>query len=412
MSASRLLAGPPPAAGMETAEAHRARLGALPTGGAGLVDVLERAGLRGRGGASFPVGTKWRAVAQRRGGGAVVLANGAEGEPLSHKDRVLMRCRPHLVIDGAVLAAQTVGADEIVLYVGEEHVDARAAIDRALAERAAERLNVRVVAAPARYVAGEETAAVRSVNEGVALPTSIPPRPFERGVGGRPTLVQNVESLAHVALIARYGDGWFRDGGREGIPGTALVTVSGAVAHSAVLEVAQGSTVGEVVALAGGVTAQVTAVLLGGYFGGWLAADDAWAAPIDAMRLRARGLVLGCGVVSVLPVHECGVAASARIAAYLADQSARQCGPCVFGLQAIADALGRVARLGAEAHDLQRLRTWSTELRGRGACRHPDGAAGFVLSALGVFEAEIALHALERRCSAQAALAEAPSWTR
>ncbi|HET9051167.1 MAG TPA: proton-conducting membrane transporter, partial [Candidatus Dormibacteraeota bacterium] len=219
MSGARLLDGPPASAGMEPAGAHGQRLGALPRGGPGLVDVLERSGLRGRGGASFPVGTKWRTVTGR-GGGAVVLVNGAEGEPLSHKDRVLMQCRPHLVLDGAVLAAQTVGADDVVLYIGEDHAGARAAMERAIAERGDERLRVRLVAAPARYVAGEETAAVHSVNEGVALPTSTPPRPFERGVAGRPTLVQNVETLAHVALIARFGDAWFRDGGRDGAVGT------------------------------------------------------------------------------------------------------------------------------------------------------------------------------------------------
>jgi NADH:ubiquinone oxidoreductase subunit F (NADH-binding) len=396
---------------MEPGPAHVARLGPAPRGGAGLIEVLERSDLRGRGGASFPVGTKWRTVAGRRGGSAVLLANGAEGEPLSYKDRLLMQCRPHLVIDGAFLAATSVGADDIVLFVGEDHRPARAALERALAERADHPCRVRFVSAPARYVAGEESAAVHSVNDGVALPTSIPPRPFEKGVGGRPTLVQNVETLAHVALIARYGDRWYHEGGRDGAGGTALLSISGAVRQASVLEVAQGSTIGEAVEAVGGATAPVGAVLLGGYFGGWVLADEAWSLPLDSMRLRARGKALGCGTVALLPANRCGVAMTALIASYLADQSARQCGPCVFGLRAIADALTRVATCTPDPHDLTRLRTWSSELRGRGACRHPDGAAGLVLSALDAFDTEFFSHATQRRCSSPGPPMEAAQWT-
>ena len=383
MTGISLLAGPDPLSGMEAATSHRTRLGALPVAGPRLIEALERSDLRGRGGAAFPVGRKWRAVAGRRGGAPVVLVNGAEGEPLSRKDRVLMEARPHLVLDGAALAAAAVGAGEVLLYVGSDHGAAAGALRRALADRPeAERRRTRVVAAPARYVAGEETAAVRFVNDGVALPTSAPPRPFERGVAGRPTLVQNVESLAHVAMIGRFGDGWFRDLGRGASSGTAL---------------------GEAIDTAGGgLTDASSAVLLGGYFGSWVTAAEAWSLPLDAATLRDRGHTLGCGVVAVLPEHRCGVVETARILSYLADQSARQCGPCVFGLGAIAAAVGRIASGGAEAADLERIRRWSGELSGRGACRHPDGAAGMLLSALGAFPEEFRHHHELGRCSATA----------
>src|SRR6202521_3657119 len=197
----------PLAAGAESLAAHRQRLGPLPTLPSGqLIAELEASWLLGRGGGGFPVGRKWRAVAERASGGAVVLANGAEGEPLSLKDRALMAGRPHLVIDGALLAARAVGADNIIFYVGVEHRAAQAALRHALAERSRDlRGRARIVAAPGGYVSGEESAAVHFVNEGDARPTTTPPRPFERGVGGRPTLVQNVESLALAALIARRG---------------------------------------------------------------------------------------------------------------------------------------------------------------------------------------------------------------
>ncbi len=404
MSEPVLLSGPPLSDGAERSASHVARLGRLPQGGAALIEALERSDLRGRGGASFPVGTKWRAVASRSRGDAAVLVNGAEGEPLSHKDRLLMERRPHLVLDGAHLAAQSTGARDVVAYIGEDHHRAAAAMRAALSERPdAERRITRIVDdAPARYVSGEECAAVNFVNDGIALPTSIPPRPFERGIGGRPTLVQNVETLAHAALIARYGDAWYRAQGVGGSSGTALLTVSGAVQRRGVVEVPMGTRLGDVMAECGGVVDAGEAVLLGGYFGTWVSTTNAWALPVDATLLRQRGAVLGCGVVAVLPAGHCGVAETSRILDYLADQSARQCGPCVFGLRAVADAVAGIAAGRAARGELQRVQRWAGLLPGRGACRHPDVAAGLLQSALAVFAEDFASHAARRGCGAGA----------
>jgi NADH:ubiquinone oxidoreductase subunit F (NADH-binding) len=338
----------------------------------------------------------------------VVLANGAEGEPLSRKDRMLMELRPHLVLDGALLAAAAIGAREIVLYVGAEHTGAIRAVQRAVQERAAvERVRLSVVSAPYGYVSGEATAAVHFVNSGIALPTSIPPRPHERGIDGRPTLVQNVETLAHVALIARRGAAWFRSLGVGEASGTTLVTVGGAVPQTILIEVPQGSTIAEAVNAAGGLTADADAVLLGGYFGGWVESTKAWGLPLDAETLRAHGFSLGCGVIAVLPEGRCGVVETAKILAYLAHESARQCGPCTFGLRAVAATLGRVAGLTSTDGDLEHIQRWSGLLAGRGACRHPDGAAGMLDSALHVFADEFTRHHRDRRCHAGATTAVA-----
>lgn len=382
----RLLDGPPPASGPERLASHLHRLGPLPSA-AGLIPLLEASGLRGRGGAGFPVGRKWRTVAERRSGRAAVLANGAEGEPLSLKDRVLMAARPHLVLDGALLAAAAVGAGDIYLYVGTEHRAARAALQAAVLERGDAAPRVRIVDAPPGYVAGEESAAVHFVNEGLALPTSTPPRPFQRGVGGRATLVQNVESLAVAALLAR-----------GGTAGTGLVTLSHGVADPGVREITLGATVGEAVAVGGGLTGPQQAVLLGGHFGSWVGIEESWGLPLDPVALRAHGLGLGTGVLAFLPAGACGVAATAGIVASLAASSAGQCGPCVHGLPAIAAATARLADGAAEAGDLDLLTRWCRELPGRGACRHPDGAAGFVQSALRVFADDFAAHQSYRRC--------------
>jgi len=385
--------------GAERLAAHRQHLGPLPALPSGeLIAQLEASGLLGRGGAGFPVGRKWRAVAERAAGDAVVLANGAEGEPLSFKDRSLMEARPHLVIDGALLAARAVGANDIIFYVGVEHATAEAALRHALAERPGDvRGRTRIVTAPAGYISGEESAAVHYVNAGDARPTTTPPRPFERGVGGRPTLVQNVESLALAALIAHRGHAWYRGRGHGHARGIGLLTVSGAVNHAGVHEIELGATLSDAAAAAGGLRGDVRAVLLGGYFGGWADLQEQWGLPLDAPSMRARGLALGCGVVHFLPSDTCGVEATARLMTYLASQSARQCGPCVFGLSAMAGATQRLAAQSPQPGDFDRIVRWSGQLTGRGACHHPDGAATLLQRALEVFADDFAGHQ-RRRC--------------
>jgi NADH:ubiquinone oxidoreductase subunit F (NADH-binding) len=393
VSGIRLLAGPDLQSGAERNADHVRRLGAPKLSGRALVEALVASGLSGRGGGSFPVGTKWRAVAAASKGSPVVVVNGAEGEPQSHKDRLLMSTRPHLVLDGAFLAAHSLRAREVIVYVGEEHRAARAAMDRALAERPqSDQRLARVVDAPNRYVAGESRAAVHLIDAGVATPTTAPPRSHERGVGGVPTLVQNVETLAHVALIARYGDVWFRSAGRRGAAGTLLITMAGGVKRPGVLEVEAGTTIEEAIAMAGGLSGPASAVLIGGYFGGWVRAERAWELPLDAAALKANGLNLGCGVVGVLPAGRCGVCDTARIMRYLAEESSAQCGPCFFGLRALSDACGRIAERGANRDDIARLKRWAVEVPGRGACRHPDGAVMFLRSALTTFADEFDSH--------------------
>jgi len=229
----RLLDGPPQAAGAETLAAHLARVGPLPQHpGGSLIDVIDEAGLRGRGGAGYPSARKWAAARQRSRGDAVVVANGAETEPMSAKDRVLMTTRPHLVLDGVLLAAEAVAAQRAVVYITRAHDDAAAAVSQAIDERRAAGdlpLPVSLSRAPHRYVAGEESAVIAHLNGGAARPTVVPPRPFERGVDGRPTLVHNVETLAHAAVIARHGADRYRRAGADGATGTVLVTMAGAI---------------------------------------------------------------------------------------------------------------------------------------------------------------------------------------
>ena len=395
----RLLAGVSSAGAPSTLDEHLSVYGQLPPAGAiDLPALVDASGLRGLGGAGFPTATKLRAVASQRGR-PFVVANGAEGEPISGKDKVLVRYLPHLVLDGAAAAAHALGAREAIVALSRADRDGIDALSAAIAERGGgldKRVRLRAVAVPDGFVAGEETALVQFLNRGVAKPTFTPPLPFERGVGKAPTLVQNVETLAQLALIARFGPEWFRAVGTAEEPGSALVTISGAVAEPGVYEVALGTPLRELVAQAGGVTEHVRAFLVGGFFGSWLGEREAADASLLEGDLRSRGARLGARAIVVLPTSACGICETARAMRYLADSTAGQCGPCVYGLDAIARSFERLAAQQSR-DERKQLSRWIQQVRGRGACRHPDGAAAFATSALKVFARESELH-LRGRC--------------
>ena len=393
-----------PAAGAVSLAAHLARYGPPPSFGPGqqgqrarqaLIAEVGRAGLTGRGGAGFPAARKLAAVARQGAlpGGRVpvVIANGTEGEPASAKDKVLMAASPQLVLDGAALAAELTGASEAIIVV---HRAVREIIDAAAAERRRagfDRVRIKVRTAADRFTGGEATAVTHWIERGIATPTATPPRLAERGLGGAPTLVQNVETLAHIALIARYGAAWFRSAGTSAEPGSMLVTVIGAVREPCVLEIGIGVPVGQVLQLAGGAASALRAVLLGGYSGAWADAEEALTRPFSAKGLADLGAGPGAGLIAALPADACGLRETARVVRYLATESAGQCGPCLFGLDAIAGELERLAD-GRRA-DLGTLRRWLGQVDGRGACAHPSSTARLVRSALQVFGDELEQHA-------------------
>ena len=401
----------------EDLDAHLAGFGPRPRlDPDAMIDALDDSGLRGRGGADFPTGVKWRAVMDHtsRDGDAVVVANAAECEPASFKDRFLLTYRPHLVLDGLEHAADAVGARRVVIYTTRSHSDVEAALRAAIRERRRRDDSDRFIdvqVGPNRYVAGEETAVVSRVSGRLAKPKVVPPRPFQSGVDRLPTLVQNVETLAHAALIARFGAPWFRSVGTQRSPGTALLTVSGAVRTPGVLEAASDTTVGAIVERAGGVDGEPATVLLGGYFGRWVAADRIWNQTIDADSLRSIGATLGTGVLVVATAATCGISETDRVLTFLAGQTAGQCGPCHVGLPAIAETFHKVATGRARPAALDLLVRWSHDVRGRGACRHPDGAMLFLASAMELFAADLRHHLRHGLCrySEQRALLPVPA---
>ena len=363
-----------------------------------LVNSLEASGLTGRGGGAFPTSIKL-ALAHSAGSGGTVVVNAMEGEPASQKDQLLLIRAPHLVLDGAQYLAALCRSDRIVVCLPASRVASTNALRHAIGERTRSRharVKEEIVQPPDRFIAGEESALVNWINSVQSLPVFRPDKGMPLRIGRRPALVHNTETLAHVALIARHGPAPFRSRGLAEDPGTCLVTVSGAVAHPGVVEVDRGTPLWEI-ALRGQPVEPTQALLVGGYGGAWVG-PDYFGTPYASIPLRTIGAVAGVGIVVVLGETSCGVAESARIARYLAGQSAGQCGPCVYGLPAIADDLALLAHGHGHEGLMTRLEHRLREVKGRGACRHPDGAVSLVRSALTVFASDIAAHRRGEPC--------------
>ena len=331
---------------------------------------------------------KLRAVrdnGRARGRGTVVVANGEEGEPASIKDRWLLRNRPHLVLDGLRLAAAMVAADRAYVYVSdpESARSVEAALTNSTPTRSAtSRLSCATVDPGIHRRRGNRGRPARSTAARSSRRTSRR-APSEEGVGGRPTLVSNVETLANLPYLQRHGSAAFRSQGTSLSPGTFLVTLTGAGRPPGLYEIPHGLPFTELLALHGVSSEQVQGALMGGYFAGLLnrAVLDA---TLDHETLRGLGSGLGCGAISVI-TDDCPVAVAASVLAYFDRENAGQCGSCFNGTAAMAAVAGALRDGVATAEDLDRLRRWSVVLRGRGACATLDAATNIAASLLDQF---------------------------
>jgi NADH:ubiquinone oxidoreductase subunit F (NADH-binding) len=376
---------------------HRATYGPRPDAtrqaGSALVAALERSALTGHGGGHFPVAAKWRAAlgALAPGESGYVVANCAESEPASVKDAALLQLRPHLVLDGLALAAETVGTRRAVVWLHAGDHTTERAVHRAIAERRRSGpadVTFTVVLAPDHYLSGESSAVVRALSGGHALPFLARSPAAVAGIAGRPTLVHNAETLAHVALVAMAVPD----------PSGPLITVVGPQ-RRAVVATRYGETFSDAVGRSGAVSEAPVAALVGGYGGTWLPWTHLAGTEVTDRALRTRGASLGAGVVAPLGAGRCGLAETARVLGFLAGSSARQCGPCVFGLPAMTDLLEQLCAGRTDRRDLKRLDRYAQEISGRGACHHPDGAVRLVRSALHTFAPDVRRHLTEGPCA-------------
>jgi len=363
-------------------EAHTQRYGELPHPRLDelLSDVAD-SGLTGRGGGRFPTATKVRAVAagSRR---PVVVGNAMEGEPLSSKDAVLLARNPHLVLDGLEIVGRALRSRRAILAVSRD-------LDAGPVLAAARWRKIQVARLEGGFVAGQETALVNQLDGRPAVPRDPFARVTETGVGGRPTLVLNAETLAQLALVVRYGASWFRSCGTTGHTGSSLFTISGAVRRPGVVEAAGGSRIVDVLAPAEPVRAE--AVLVGGYHGAWVPASHLDLS-LGGADLATYGATVGAGVLHVLDDATCPIAFAAEVTEYLAGESARQCGPCLNGLPHLAANLARLAAGVRDRSLPAEIARMSDLVTGRGACAHPDGSARFVASTLDLFRGHVAAH--------------------
>ncbi|HEX6140898.1 MAG TPA: NADH-ubiquinone oxidoreductase-F iron-sulfur binding region domain-containing protein [Candidatus Limnocylindria bacterium] len=379
----------------------------------GVIAEIADAGLRGRGGAGYPTADKWRAARGVEADRRVVVANLMGADPTSLGDRAVVEGNPHLLLEGVLIAAFAVGASEAVIAVRRDWVAAierlRRAVQQAEEQRYAGYLvlgtdfscQVRVFEGSGAMVAGEETALLAALAGDRGMPVIRPPYPTERGFGDAPTVVQNGGTLAHAAWILAHSAEAFRNVGSADAPGTRLISVYGAVATPGLLEVPLGTSLREIVAMAGGPTDTVKAVFVGGAGGGALSAAEL-DTPYDFDALRAAGADIGLGSVLVTDAATCMVAT----ARFFLDWSAREaCGkavPCRIGTRRLVEALDRILAATPRPNDFVLLRELSARMADTALCHLEARAPRPMLTTLARFPDEYRAHAERGECLAGA----------
>jgi NADH:ubiquinone oxidoreductase subunit F (NADH-binding)/ferredoxin len=376
---------------------HRALHGEIPLLSLGELVMLAEAGdLRGRGGAGFPFARKVMAVAEsanRKRSEVVVVVNGTEGEPGSFKDKVLLTSAPHLMLDGAVLAATALRAREVV--VGVTDAEAQVSVESAIAERGLTGL-ARVVRLPERFVSGEGGALVRGINGLKPIPPGRKVRASDMGVSGVPTLLSNTETYSQLAMLAALGADGYRTAGTTDEPGTVLLTVLGSARAPAVVEAPAGIPLRVVLEMCDADPGD--GVVVGGYHGKAISGEAAMRAELSRGGMKAVGGALGAGIILPLGKATCPLGEVARVTRYMAGESAGQCGPCYLGLPVLADAMEALAEGRGGSITLETVKRAAQAVPGRGACAHPDGLSRFVLSALDAFADDVQAHVLNGSC--------------
>ena len=376
-----------------------------------VIGEIESAGLRGRGGSGFPTADKWRAARAVNAERRIVVANLMAADPSALGDRALAEGNPHLVIEGLLIAAYAVGASEAILAVRGDWTDAisrlRTATDEATEARLAGYLvlgtdtsiQLSVREGSGAYVAGEETALLNALAGDRGMPAIRPPYPAERGLEGMPTVVQNAETLGHVAWILAHSTEAFRSAGTEGSRGTKLVTVMGRVAQPGLVEVALGTPLLEILALAGGGSGSTKALFVGGPGGGAIEAG-ALNLPYDYESLASAGAIIGSGSVLVTDADTCMV----DTARFFIDFNAREaCGkavPCRIGTKRLVEAMDRILAATPRPNDIVLLRELSRKMSDTALCKLERLAPAPILTTLDRFADEYRSHAERGICLA------------
>jgi NADH:ubiquinone oxidoreductase subunit F (NADH-binding)/ferredoxin len=386
-----------------------------------LIGLADRIELRGRGGAGFPFAKKVRAVldsSRRQDLPPVIVVNATEGEPPSWKDKAILTRGPHLILDGAALAAVALDAEEIVIGIADDGIGQNS-LTAALAERRMP-VDTRIVTVPHRFISGEGGALVRGINGEAHIPPGRKKRASDSGVNGLPTLLSNAETYSQLAIAARIGPWEYNAVGLPDEPGTVMLTVGGSATAPAVIECPTGTSLSDILKMCGAPTGP--GVLVGGFHGKWITAEAADRIDVSRKGFASVGGTIGAGMILPIGDSTCPLGEVAQVTQYLAGESAGQCGPCRLGLPDLARTVTMVALGGSS---LDQVRAAAGVVKGRGACSHPDGTARFAMSALEVFAKDVEAHANGEGCgkptrgvlplpysTAQGAMTFAVDWSR
>lgn len=372
-----------------------------------VIEAIRSARLRGRGGAGFPTAAKWDHSHTVVAPAKVVICNAAEGDPGAFADLAILQQDPHSVLEGMAIAAHAVGAATGIVYIRSEYEEAIATVRGAVREASESGVlgsgfTVEVFSGGGRYVCGDETALLNSMEGAAGRPRLRPPLPTEHGLWGRPTVVDNVKTLALVPLIMRHGPEWFASIGTAATTGPAILAVSGFVRRPGVVEVPMGATLRQAIEEGcGGMAdgARLKAMQTGGPLGAFLPAD-ALDTPICFDAMKAAGSPLGSGGIIVVDHRTCMVASSRAFAEFAAAESCGHCAPCRLGTQQVVLALRNLMGPGACAADLDLIHRMEAAMRSSSFCAYGRSAASVVVSAVRVFPEEFDAHAADRRCPA------------
>jgi NADH:ubiquinone oxidoreductase subunit F (NADH-binding) len=375
-----------------------------------VIRLVADAGLRGRGGAAYPTGDKWRAAAAEPADVRYVIANGFEADPGAQVDRMLMERDPHAIVEGLALAMYAVGATRGYVAIRENLANARRTLESAV--RAAEEagyvgadalgsgtdLHIEVVGVPGGMVVGEETTLIRAIENKRAQPEQRPPFPSRRGLFGRPTVVNNVETLSLVPWIVANGSAAFAGIGDDSTPGTTLIQISGAVATPGVVEVPLGMSLRRLLDVAGG-AGRTKALLVGGPAGGFLPPSE-FDTLYTATDLAAKGAILGSGSIVVVDEGTCLVDMATLLLRYLSDESCGKTIPCRIGIRRLYE-LGQRATNGlSKPTDATVAQQLAADVRDGALCGLERLAPNAFLSGMRYFADEFDQHFTRGTCPA------------
>jgi NADH:ubiquinone oxidoreductase subunit F (NADH-binding)/(2Fe-2S) ferredoxin len=377
------------------------------------IDVVKQSGLRGRGGGGFPTGLKWQFVSDAEGSPKYVVCNGDEGDPGAFMDRSLLEGDPHRVLEGMMIAAYAAGATEGFFYIRAEYPLAIRRIKNAI-EQAREygligenilgtgfTFDAEVRTGAGAFVCGEETALIKSIEGRRGQPVPKPPFPANKGLRGKPTLVNNVETFGNIPTIFLKGAEWFASMGIETSKGTKVFALTGDIKNTGLVEVPMGITLRELIYEVGGGMVdgkKFKAVQLGGPSGGCLT-EQHLDASIDYETLKSLGAMVGSGGVIVMADNNCMVNVAKFFLEFSLEESCGKCTPCRVGLKTMHKILDRICKGKGEAGDIEELERLGHTIKEMSLCGLGQTAPNPVLSTLRYFRHEYESHLEKKSCS-------------